>query len=117
MYPESDPLHRPDPTPQEFIDYLDPFNCECRAYGRLKQEGCEDLAVRAYGYVLLTREQERIVTEALGEEWVDWENHSKPLNCDGVFPRWEVHRHERLRASKSICFMRLVTLHSFFFSF
>lgn len=85
-------------TPEEYIDYLDPFNCECRVYGRLKQEGHEDLAVRAHGYVLLTREQERDVTEALGEGYVDWEKHPVRLNCDGVFSRWEVHRHQRLRA-------------------
>lgn len=100
MYPEQDPLHRPDPSPQDFIDYLDPFNCECRAYGRLKQERREDLAVRLYGYILLTREQEEAVTVASGEEWVDWEKHPQPLDCDGIFQRWETHRHERVRASK-----------------
>lgn len=98
MPPDMDPLHRPDLTPQQYIDYLDPFNCECRAYGRLKQEKCEDIAVRTHGYILLTREQERVVTEALGEDYVDWENHPGHLDCDGVFPRWEEHRHERLRA-------------------
>ncbi|KAH8756245.1 kinetochore Sim4 complex subunit FTA2-domain-containing protein [Diaporthe sp. PMI_573] len=98
MLPHTDPLHRPNPSPQDFIDYLDPFNCECRAYGRLKQEDREDLAVRVYGYITLTREQEKAVTEASGEEWVDWEKHPKPLDCDGIFQRWETHRHQRLRA-------------------
>ena len=102
MLPHTDPLHRPNPSPQDFIDYLDPFNCECRAYGRLKQEAREDLAVRVYGYITLTREQEKAVTEASGEEWVDWEKHPEPLDCDGIFQRWETHRHQRLRASKSI---------------
>lgn len=59
-------------SPQEYIDYLDPFNCECRAYGRLKQDDGENLAVRAHGFIILTREQERAVTEAFGEDWVGW---------------------------------------------
>lgn len=46
--------------------YLTPFRCECRAYGRSKQEGREDLAVKSHGYLLLTREQEIKVTEAMG---------------------------------------------------
>ncbi|KAG7291064.1 hypothetical protein NEMBOFW57_001074 [Staphylotrichum longicolle] len=41
-----------------YADYFDPFNCECKAYGRLKQENREDLAIRAHGYLLLTPEQE-----------------------------------------------------------
>ncbi len=36
----------------------DPFHCECRAYGRLKEVGREDLAVGCFGYVLLTQRQE-----------------------------------------------------------
>ncbi|ROW11430.1 hypothetical protein VMCG_00960 [Cytospora schulzeri] len=42
----------------------------------LKQAKREDLAVRAHGYP----------------------KHPKPLDCDGVFSRWEAHRHQRLRA-------------------
>lgn len=98
-----DPLNRPELTPQQYVDYLDPFNCECRAYGRLKQENSENLVVRTHGYILLTREQERDVTEALGAEYVDWENHPDDLHCDGVFPRCEEHRHERLRAIVKDC--------------
>lgn len=98
MPTEMDPLHRPDLTPQEYIDYMDPFNSECRAYGRLKQERREDLAIRAHGYLLLTQEQERDVTKALGHEYVNWEKHPEPLDCSGVFSRWETHRHQPLRA-------------------
>jgi hypothetical protein len=45
-------------SPQLYADYFDSFNCECRAYGRLKQENREDLAIRAHGYLLLTPQQE-----------------------------------------------------------
>lgn len=54
--------------------------------------------MRAHGYLLLTREQERDVTERLHQDYVDWENHPDHLDCAGVFPRWEAHRQERLRA-------------------
>ncbi|KAI5925861.1 kinetochore Sim4 complex subunit FTA2-domain-containing protein [Camillea tinctor] len=37
----------------------DPFNNECRAFGRLQEAGCEELAVRCFGYVLLDEEHER----------------------------------------------------------
>lgn len=96
--PDMDPLHRPELTPEEYTDYLDPFNCECRVYGRLKQEQREDLAIRAHGYVLLTKDQEQRVTEGLNQDYTDWENHPEPLSCDGVFWRWEIHRHMLLRA-------------------
>lgn len=98
MLPHQDPLNRPLPAPQDYLDYLDPFNCECRAYGRLKQEKREDLAIRAHGYILLSKDQERHVTEAMTGDFVDWEKHPEPLDCDGLFWRWEAHRHEPLRA-------------------
>lgn len=34
MSPEYDPLSREPLTADEYVDYLDPFNCECRAYAR-----------------------------------------------------------------------------------
>lgn len=76
---------------------MDPFNCECRVYGRLKEEQREELAVRAHGYVLLTKGQEKHITEVLGE-YVDWESHPEPLECSGLFTRMEAQRHEPLRA-------------------
>ncbi|KAK7728804.1 hypothetical protein SLS63_006412 [Diaporthe eres] len=76
----------------DWIDYLDPFNCECRVYGRLKEEHREELAVRAHGYVLLTKGQEEHITAVL-DEYVDWEDHRS-----GLFKRMEDHRHEPLRA-------------------
>jgi len=51
-------LTRPLKTPRLWVDYFEPFSCECRVYGRLEEECREDLAVRAYGYLLITPEQE-----------------------------------------------------------
>ncbi|KAK3292461.1 kinetochore Sim4 complex subunit FTA2-domain-containing protein [Chaetomium fimeti] len=54
-------------SPQLYVDYFDAFSCECRAYGRLKEEGREDLAVPAHGYLFLTPKQEaRITTKIVG---------------------------------------------------
>ncbi|KAK0736495.1 kinetochore Sim4 complex subunit FTA2-domain-containing protein [Apiosordaria backusii] len=78
--------------PEFYVDYLAPFSCECRAYGRLKQEQREDLAVKSYGYLLLTPEQEVAVTEAMG---VDDEQLGEPdsrLNGVNFWHRSEQHR-------------------------
>lgn len=90
-----------EPTAREYIDYLKPFSCECRAYGRLKQEGREDIAVRAYGYVLLTPDQELRVTETSEEDYEDDSapgGEAKVLDGDNQWGRYDCHRHEPLRA-------------------
>ncbi|KAK0713735.1 kinetochore Sim4 complex subunit FTA2-domain-containing protein [Lasiosphaeria miniovina] len=46
---------------QHYVDFYDSFNCECRAYGRLKERGREDLAIPAQGYLLLTSRQEDLL--------------------------------------------------------
>ncbi len=52
-------LTKPLANLQLYVDYFDPFNCECRAYyDQLKEEKREHLAVKAYGYLLLTPQQE-----------------------------------------------------------
>ncbi|KAI1461805.1 kinetochore Sim4 complex subunit FTA2-domain-containing protein [Annulohypoxylon moriforme] len=42
-----------------FANYSEPFNCECRAYGRLRERGYEDLAIKSFGYILLDEDHER----------------------------------------------------------
>ncbi|CAM1502362.1 Fc.00g043460.m01.CDS01 [Cosmosporella sp. VM-42] len=46
-----------------FYNYSEPFSCECRAFGRLQEAGYTELAVRCYGYLLLTEENERAMKE------------------------------------------------------
>lgn len=88
-------------TPQGYRDYYEPFNCECRVYGRLHQERREDVAARAHGYVLLSPDQEKLITERLtgfppGEHGVGGD---RPLNGDeGPWFRWEDHRGQPIRA-------------------
>ncbi|KAK3295066.1 kinetochore Sim4 complex subunit FTA2-domain-containing protein [Chaetomium fimeti] len=77
---------------QLYIDYFDPFNAECRAYGRLKQEDYEDLAIRAHGYLLLTPEQEfEVITRSTKTHADDldpednpdpWDRTDEPLVLD-----------------------------------
>lgn len=31
-----------------FYKYMDPFNCECRAFGRSQEAGCEELAIKCF---------------------------------------------------------------------
>lgn len=39
--------------PRPLSHYSEPFNAECRAFGRLQETGREELAVKCFGYVLL----------------------------------------------------------------
>ncbi|KAL2164002.1 hypothetical protein VTH06DRAFT_3216 [Thermothelomyces fergusii] len=96
-----DCLTRPLASPLHEIDFLDPFNCECRVYGRLKQEGREDLAVRAYGYLLLTPEQEaEVAKRARGTEIHPHipANAKTVLDGRNFWERREIHRHLPVRA-------------------
>ncbi len=53
---------------QLYIDYFDPFSCECRAYARLKEANHEDVAVKTHGYLLLTPQQEAEVAQRVTGE-------------------------------------------------
>ncbi|EMR67738.1 hypothetical protein UCREL1_5255 [Eutypa lata UCREL1] len=51
-------------------NYMEPFNAECRAFGRLQEAGCEELAVRCFGYVLLDEDHERaMMTQFDFDKW------------------------------------------------
>ncbi|KAH8198654.1 hypothetical protein TruAng_007195 [Truncatella angustata] len=65
-------------------DQLDPFFAECRAFGRLVEEGRDDeLAVRYYGYTLLPETVERQIQRQFGI--TDWnrgdEDEEQPLRA------------------------------------
>jgi hypothetical protein len=47
------------PTTAQHFPYTEPFNAECRAYGRLIETGHEDLALKCFGYVLLDPQHEQ----------------------------------------------------------
>lgn len=68
-----------DPAPVDqktLIQQCDPFYCECRAYGRLKETGREDLAVKVHGYLLVDEEEDENAVYAnlkTSDMLVDWE--------------------------------------------
>ena len=77
---------------QLYIDYFDPFSCECRAYGRLKEANREDLAVKAHGYLFLTPQQEAEVAQRVTREEYDIRS------GDNFWGREEQHRNLPVRA-------------------
>lgn len=84
---------------QLYADYFDPFNCECRAYGRLKEEKREDLAVKAYGYLLLTLGQEDdLARKVTGEPSLPPHTNADELNGYNFWRRHEQHRGLPVRA-------------------
>lgn len=62
-------------APVEQLELLyhhsDPFYAECRAYGRLRETGQEDLSIRCHGYILLSVQQ----LEAVRAQFNDFEWH------------------------------------------
>lgn len=79
------------------MDFFDPFSCECRAYGRLKEAQREDVAVRAHGYLLLTPTQEaEITTKSWGERYKP-DVEEDELNSTKPWHRSEQHRYLPIR--------------------
>lgn len=66
-------------------NYSEPFNCECRAFGRLQEAGWEALAVKCYGYVLLDEEHERALTEQCGRLGVQEIEFTSTLSSSGFW--------------------------------
>ncbi|KAL2192230.1 kinetochore Sim4 complex subunit FTA2-domain-containing protein [Corynascus similis CBS 632.67] len=92
-------LARPLANRQLYVDYFDPFNCECRAYGRLKEEKREDLAVRALGYLLLTPQQEIDLARRVGARSTPPPSaNTAALDGDNFWKRHEQHRELPVRA-------------------
>jgi hypothetical protein len=90
---------KPLANPQLYVDYYDPFNCECRAYGRLKEERREDLAVRALGYLLLTHQQEAdLAMRVEGQPTPAPSADAATLDGDNFWGQYEQHRGLPVRA-------------------
>ncbi|EPE03319.1 hypothetical protein F503_02057 [Ophiostoma piceae UAMH 11346] len=49
--------------------YSEPFNAECRAFGRLQEAGYSELAIPCYGYILLDEENERRLQDKFNLEF------------------------------------------------
>ncbi|KAM6525385.1 hypothetical protein FALCPG4_010934 [Fusarium falciforme] len=60
-------------------NYAEPFNSECRAYGRLREADCEHLANRCFGYLLLEDANERAMMN-------QFKDHRIKFNGNILFP-------------------------------
>ncbi|KAM5348994.1 hypothetical protein ACJ41O_008817 [Fusarium nematophilum] len=82
---ESELKFQSESTKEIFTLHSASFYCECRAYGRLKELGREDLAVRAYGYmrVYLTDKVEQQFKEVIQKSpWPGTQSMAQLLNHD-----------------------------------
>lgn len=56
-----------------FYDYSEPFSAECRAFGRLKEAGHEELSIDCFGYVLLDEKHELLMMDRFSHLGLDFE--------------------------------------------
>lgn len=63
--------------------YSEPFNAECRAFGRLQETGREALAVKCYGYVLLDEHHERVLMDRFNDTYDEDTDTNIHFNGDG----------------------------------
>jgi hypothetical protein len=91
-------------TLEDVASVCDPFNCECRAYGRLKEVGREDLAIKSYGYICLSPEQEAELAERGCDDWCRLDRHQwKPIMgivkelLDPRLPHFTPKHYDRIR--------------------
>ncbi|KFA56191.1 hypothetical protein S40293_00141 [Stachybotrys chartarum IBT 40293] len=69
----------PNPVPEAlrklvpFYNYSDPFNRECRAFGRIQEAGLNGtLSIECFGYVLLDEDHERTMMDQFSHEDLDF---------------------------------------------
>ncbi|RSL55581.1 hypothetical protein CEP54_009279 [Fusarium duplospermum] len=68
-----------------FSKYAEPFNCECRAFGRLKEAGCEHLATKCFGYLLLEDYNERAMMYKFKDLALDFTEHYEEFDVRSRF--------------------------------
>ncbi|KAI0102547.1 kinetochore Sim4 complex subunit FTA2-domain-containing protein [Nemania sp. FL0031] len=67
------PSYSVDLSSEDKDNYFLPFMNECRAYGRLKEFGREDLAFACHGYVILTKTHVDTLRKLYSDDrWCDW---------------------------------------------
>lgn len=67
-----------------FAQYSEPFYAECRAFGRLREASHEGLALRCFGYVLLSEENEASLKNTFKDMWLSFSGdcHNEFLDDD-----------------------------------
>ncbi|TPX15765.1 uncharacterized protein E0L32_000099 [Thyridium curvatum] len=72
--------------------YMDTFNRECRAFGRLQESGWQDLGIECFGYVLLDNKHERMLRDKFPDmncvsDWFPSGAYDEPVLEDCRFRR------------------------------
>ncbi|KAK1770469.1 kinetochore Sim4 complex subunit FTA2-domain-containing protein [Phialemonium atrogriseum] len=68
-----DPIAAEGDDEEDLYHHYEFFSAECRAFGRLKEAGREDLAVKCHGYFLLKEEHEKMIEEKYKIVPADWD--------------------------------------------
>lgn len=71
-----------------FHNYSEPFNRECRAYGRLHESGHQELATKCFGYMLLDEANERTVIQQFPDECLTFQGAPGAPGIDIYRPRF-----------------------------
>ncbi|KAK0610729.1 hypothetical protein DIS24_g12031 [Lasiodiplodia hormozganensis] len=71
-----------------FYNYSEPFNAECRAFGRLRESGHEDLAVQCFGYVLLDEKHEHIIMSQFSDKNLEFNGNGENPGIDDMRSRF-----------------------------
>ncbi|KAH9893794.1 hypothetical protein F4778DRAFT_794815 [Xylariomycetidae sp. FL2044] len=58
-------------TDEQVRAFFDPFFCECRAYGRLKESNREHLAIRCHGYIMMDKALQDDLREKDDTDWAE----------------------------------------------
>lgn len=66
----------------------DPFNCECRAFGRLHETGNDKLAIKCYGYVILTEQEEDQVRQLSSFPWTRYRPEHRQMGIRGIVKKY-----------------------------
>ncbi|EFY84239.1 hypothetical protein MAC_09717 [Metarhizium acridum CQMa 102] len=65
-------------------NYAEPFNCECRSFGRLQEAGYEELSVKCFGYLLLDEEHERTMMEKFSDNELEFNGNVYDAGYDDI---------------------------------
>jgi Kinetochore Sim4 complex subunit FTA2 len=71
-----------------FYNYSEPFSAECRAFGRLQEAKCENLAVQCFGYTLLDEEHESALMNRFSDLHLDFNGNGDDPGAEDMRSRF-----------------------------
>lgn len=88
MLTPPEPLQYDGVTIKDVMGQSDPFNCECRAFGRLQETGNEELAIKCHGYVILTAEEEKQLRQLSSFPWTRHRPEHQRMGIRGIVKKY-----------------------------